>query len=224
MKSETRLTKWTGILLLIFTLISPVHYTLIDAHLQIDLGMNSITAFINENKQLFLFGIGLDLIIFLIIPAIVSYMHSLTRKVNLELSRFALLLTIISASVAIGNELTSNFAMSLAGEQPHILGLDPEQRTALMGLFLDIRSKAYIIVMISWSGALAIYFYLLNQKGFGLLPLLGSLFFILMGLACFLSVIFPGHQTKLAVMITSSIVMIYQIAASIWLIRWRPEV
>ncbi|MES2932028.1 MAG: DUF4386 domain-containing protein [Pseudomonadota bacterium] len=220
-----RTATFTGVFLLLFTILSALHFTLIELKLIVVDDIEPIVAFIQQQELLFRFGIVLDLTLFTCGIAAVLALYALLRTQHEHFARFALICMVIQATLSIAIELSSLLALLLVSGGNTVAAFEPKQLHALLGLVLQTRAAAYTVVILFFSIGMSVFSFLLLKSKLvpSLIAVTGLLSFVVMLVATLAGLLTPAN-TPLAANIVlagqsfATLAMVFQLVLGGWLI------
>lgn len=161
---RSRTARTAGLALLVFTVLSVVHFTVIELNLIVSDGTARIAAFVESHEPLFRAGIVLDLLIFSSGTVFFVALYTMLRSVDETLALLALLWMLIQASLAVVIELSSFTTLLLFGGKAYLAAFEPDQLEALAGLVLATRAAGYVVTVPFFSLGFAVFCLLLFRS------------------------------------------------------------
>ncbi|MCL4262028.1 MAG: DUF4386 family protein [Anaerolineae bacterium] len=134
------------------------------------------------NERLFRVGLVSDLIMFASVVILALALFAILKSVNKNLALLALLWRVVEATLGCVAVLVGIMALLLLTGEDYATTFTIEQRQALIGLFLDVRTAVYSLVLFFVSLGSLLYFYLFFKSGFipRILAAVGIVSFLLM--------------------------------------------
>ncbi|NNF34489.1 MAG: DUF4386 domain-containing protein [Saprospiraceae bacterium] len=200
--------KIAGIGLLLFTILSIAHFSLIDLNILVEEEMEKVYGYVKGNEGVFRFGIVLDLILFSIGIGTFTAIYLILKPRFSFLALFAFSLILVELAITIGVEITSFQILELVNSR--IPG-EGDSNDLLMQL--KWRSNGYLIVTVLFSFAMILISWMLKRAS--IIPLwmgwIGIVAFSGLGIAIVLNIIIPGNFLSWLGNVSSLIAMLFQL-------------
>lgn len=209
--SVRRYAQTAGFLFLFFTILSTVHYSLIDLPVLKSDNTEETALLIESNQFKFRLGILIDLVL-LIMGVVLSWcLYVLLKPTHKFLALLAFSLIIVQAALFAMLEVGS-FVSLFAANGMGPSGIETEYSLSTLQLALDIRTAGYDIVIFIFAIAFGIYSYLFYRSRCitRVLSVWGMIAFSLMVVAIVIKILVPEGPGILG-LVASALVMLFQL-------------
>lgn len=217
--AQSRAARLAGILLLLFSLGSILHYSVIDLPLFTAKNPAEIIDFVSANPLLFRIGIVFDILLFLSVLALAQTFYIILRNTHRDLALLAKYFILIETAVAITLELSSFLIISLTENQELWSAFNSQQLQDLLFFIVKTKATANSLVIMVFNLGFVLFFYMFYKsrhlpRFFGLsgLFLYGLMLFVIA-----LKIIQPSALGLLG-LINSSLVLLFQLILGLWLL------
>lgn len=223
--SRAGAAKVAGAALLVFTVLSLAHFTLVEVHLVGTDAAAEIAELVRSRELLLRVGIVTDL--FLFATGVVAFvaLFVVLRHVDEGLAVLGLAMMVVQAALVVVVELSSFLVLLLFGGRAYAGAFTPEQAQSLAALVLDTRAAGYTVALLffalGWAAFCSLFLWSADlPRG---VAVWGLLSFLLVLAATALRISLPEGAgivapTRMAGQVASVSIMLFQVTVGSWLV------
>jgi hypothetical protein len=210
------LSRIAGIGILLFTVLSVIHYSMIDLKILVPEDMNVIFQFIKDNEGVFRIGIVMDLFLFIIGIGTFTAIYLILKPEHPFLSLFAFSLILVQLAISIGVEVTSFQLLAMVD-----MGNGELNDHSDFSMLLKWRSHGYLVATVLFSMAMVLISVMVKRLSYihSWIGWLGLIAFSGLLVPIILNILIPHNIFAWLVTIASMFALVFQLVLGTILFR-----